>query len=132
MSNAAATPRLAKGVCYSAATTVTTHTQPVPQVPGSSQPSVAAALDPHPGCCRQDARPGSRQLAQRKADPYAGAALARRRSPTSGKIVVERIAAPTSEAAVEARMWPWSMAMVVIATTRGSSGAEKKARASRA
>ena len=34
--------------------------------------------------------------------------------------MVERIAAPTSAAAVEVRMWPWSVASVVIATTSGS------------
>ena len=54
------------------------------------------------------------------------------RSPTSGKIRVERIAAPTSEAAVEARMCPCSTAIVVIATTSGSSVDEKKASARRA
>ena len=50
--------------------------------------------------------------------------------PTNGKTSVERIAAPTRPAEVEARMWPASTASVVIATTSGSSVAQKKARAS--
>ena len=44
-------------------------------------------------------------------------------------MVVDRIAAPMSDAAVEDRMWPSSTAMVVIATTIGSWVAEKMASA---
>ncbi len=44
----------------------------------------------------------------------------RRRSPSAGKKSVESTAAPTSAAAVEARIWCSSTARVVIATTRGS------------
>ena len=46
-------------------------------------------------------------------------------------MAVDRIAAPTSEAAVAARMWPSSIAIVVIATTSGSSVAENSASANR-
>ena len=53
------------------------------------------------------------------------------RSPISGKIAVERMAAPTREAAVVARMSPLSIAIVVIATTSGSSVALKNASALR-
>ena len=42
----------------------------------------------------------------------------------SGKIAVESIPAPTSAAAVPVRMSPRSTAIVVIATTSGSSVAE--------
>ena len=51
--------------------------------------------------------------------------------PTKGKIRVESIAAPTSPAAVEERISPASIARVVIATTSGSSVAQKKASATR-
>ena len=59
--------------------------------------------------------------------PYAAAAAGsgwaprRRRIATSGKTSVEMIAAPTSPAAVEDFMWPWSTAIAVMATTSGSS-----------
>ena len=46
------------------------------------------------------------------------------RAPSSGKIRVERIAAPTRPAAVDEVMCPASIASVVIAKTRGSSVAE--------
>ena len=53
------------------------------------------------------------------------------RRPTSGKIAVERIAAPTRPAEVELRMCPSSTAMVVIATTSGSWVEARKPSAAR-
>ena len=49
--------------------------------------------------------------------------------PTIGRIAVDRMPAPTSAAAVAERMCPSSTAIVVIATTSGSSVAENTARA---
>jgi hypothetical protein len=55
----------------------------------------------------------------------------RRARPANGKIEVERMAAPTSAAAVDVRMWPSAVASVVIATTSGSAVAERNASATR-
>ena len=70
------------------------------------------------GVDRLLAGPGRHHATAGWADPR------RRRRPISGKTRADTIAAPTRLAEVEERIWPSWTAIVVIATTRGSSVAE--------
>src|SRR5262245_43587744 len=92
--------------------------------PGQGEGSEGGAVG-HASMVRPGCRPERRYaVAGAWMGPPTGSPPRLIRAPTSGKISVERIAAPTRPAAVELLMCPSATASVVIATTNGSSVAE--------